>query len=492
MPGPERLTAADRAQLADSGIPLAEAERQLALLAAAGAAPGAPPAARLLRPATVGDGIERIREEEVADLIERAQEAQRQGRFLKFVPASGAASRMFRSLATIAERFPDGRRSALLDAADAGDADAKEVLELAAKLPAMALGQELEARRPGVLARLAQTTGAADLTPLFELFFAATGNAAPLAAYPKGLLPFHWAGDLPRTAFAEQLAEGRHYLKGASGSSRFHFTIAKEFASQFADALECARSAPAAAGERLEVGFSEQRPATQALALDEAGLPARMADGRLLLRPSGHGALLENLAATGGDIVFVKNIDNLLPEERHAELASWKHLLAGKLLEVLAARGGSELDSRPWRVCGVVANSGEPGGGPFWVEDAGGRASLQIVESAEVAAGDAGQLELFRGSTHFNPVDLVVALRDPAGHPWDLERFVDPARGLVAAKSEGGRRLRVYERPGLWNGAMAGWNTLFVEVPAWTFAPVKTVLDLARPEHLDPTRLRLR
>lgn len=487
----ESLTAADRAQLSDCGIPLAEAARQLALLAAAGAAAGTPPATRLLRPATVGDGIERIHEEEVPDLLERAQEAQRQGRLLKFVPASGAASRMFRSLASIAERFPDGRCQALLDAADAGDADAKEVLELAAKLPAMALGQELESRRPGVLARLAQTTAAADLTPLFELFFSIDHGGGGLATLPKGLLPFHWAGDLPRTAFAEQLAEGRHYLRDTSGTSRFHFTISREFASQFADALESARRAPAAAGERLEVGFSEQRPATHALALDEAGLPARTADGRLLLRPSGHGALLDNLAATGGDIVFVKNIDNLLPEERHAELSRWKHILAGKLLEVLASRGGRELDGRPWRVCGVVANSGEPGGGPFWVAEASGRASLQIVESAEVAAGDAGQVALFRGSTHFNPVDLVLALRDPAGRPWDLERFVDPARGLVAEKSEGGRRLRVYERPGLWNGAMAGWNTLFVELPAWTFAPVKTVLDLARPEHLDPTRLRL-
>lgn len=486
MPGPESLTAADREQLRENGIPLAEAERQLGLLAEG------VPATRLLRPATVGDGIERIADEEVPGLLQRAQEAQRQGRFLKFVPASGAASRMFRSLAAVAERCTEGRREDLREAAEAGDADAKEVLSLVAQLPAMALGQELERRRPGVLARLAEATAAADLTPLFELFFAATGNAAPLAAYPKGLLPFHWAGDRPRTAFAEQLAEGRHYLEDETATSRFHFTVSGEFASQFADALTSARRKLARHGERFEVAFSQQLPATQALALDEAGRPARTADGRLLLRPSGHGALLGNLAATGGDLVFVKNIDNLLPEERHAELARWKGILAGKLLEVLAERSGSERDARPWRVCGVVANSGEPGGGPFWVEDASGRASLQIVESAEVAAGDAGQLALFRGSTHFNPVDLVVALRDPAGRPWELDRFVDPARGLVAAKSEGGRRLRVYERPGLWNGAMAGWNTLFVEVPAWTFAPVKTVLDLARPEHLDPTRWRLR
>ena len=486
MPGLESLTAADREQLRDNGIPLAEAERQLVLLA------GGVRATRLLRPATVGDGIERIADEEVSGLLQRAQEAQRRGRFLKFVPASGAASRMFRSLASVAERFAEGRRAVLREAADAGDADAKEVLELAERLPAMALGQELERRRPGVLERLAEATAAADLTPLFELFFAATGNAAPLAAYPKGLLPFHWAGDRARTAFAEQLAEGRHYLKDGAETSRFHFTVSSEFGRQFTDALASARRELARDGERFEVAFSEQLTATHALALDDAGRPARTADGRLLLRPSGHGALLENLAATRGDLVFVKNIDNLLPEERHAEYARWKGILAGKLLEVLAARGGGEADGRPWRVCGVVANSGEPGGGPFWVADASGRASLQIVESAEVAAGDAGQLELFRGSTHFNPVDLVVALRDAGGQPWDLERFVDPARGLVAKKSEGGRQLRVYERPGLWNGAMAGWNTLFVEVPAWTFAPVKTVLDLARPEHLDPTRWRLR
>ncbi len=492
MPGPESLTAADRAQLEECGIPLAEAERQLALLAGDAAASGRPHATRLLRPATVGDGIERIEEDEISGLLARAREAQAGGRFLKFVPASGAASRMFRSLAAVAERFPEGSHQAIRAAADEGDTDAREVLDLVARLPAMALGQELEHRRAGVLARLADVTAAPDLTPLFELFFAATEHGAPLATYPKGLLPFHWAGDRSRTAFAEQLDEGTHYLRDAGGTSRFHFTVAGEFRSQFAGALEGARRDLAGGGEHLDVAFSEQLPSTHALALDEAGLPARTAEGHLLLRPAGHGALLGNLAATGGDLVFVKNIDNLLPGDRHADVARWKRILAGKLLEVAGTHGGSDSGGRPWRVCGVVANSGEPGGGPFWVEGKDGGASLQIVESAEVAAGDAGQLALFRGSTHFNPVDLVVSLRDPAGEPWELERFVDPTRALVAAKSEGGRRLRVYERPGLWNGAMAGWNTLFVEVPAWTFAPVKTVLDLARPEHLDPTRLGLR
>jgi len=478
MAGTGPFTVADRAQLADCGIPIAEAERQLAWLATT------PPAARLVRPATVGDGIERIRDDEIPILLARAQEAQARGRFLKFVPASGAASRMFRSLALIADRFPDGDAAAIRAAADQGDAEAREVIELCAVLPGMALGKALESRQPGGLPRFANATGARSLTSLFELLFSSFDSGRGLADLPKGLLPFHWAGGEARTAFEEHLAEGQHYLRDANGTSRFHFTVAGDFRARFGEELERARRHLARAGSGLEVAFSEQQSSTHALALDEAGRPARTADGSLLLRPAGHGALLRNLAETRGDLVFVKNIDNLLPESRHAGISHWKWLLAGKLLEVEA----SGRAPGPWRVCGVVAAGGEPGGGPFWVEGPQGETTLQIVESAEVAASDAGQLQLFRSSTHFNPVDLVVALRDPEGEPWNLDIFVDPARALVAEKSESGRKLRVYERPGLWNGAMAGWNTIFVEVPGWTFAPVKTVLDLARAEHLQPTR----
>ncbi len=479
MPGAETFTAADRAQLAECGIPIAEAERQLAWLTTA------PPATRLARPATVGDGVERIRDEEVPGLLARAEEAQARGRFLKFIPASGAASRMFRSFAVVAERFPDGDTAAVRAAAASGDNEAREVLELCAKLPGMALAQELESRRPGTLERIAEVTNGRSLAPLFELFFS-SGNGRPaLAALPKALLPFHWAGERRRTAFEEQLAEGLHYLRDVDGVSRFHFTVAAEFRNPLAEEVARARLQFAGAGATLEVGFSEQPSSTHALALDEGGRPARAADGRLLLRPAGHGALLHNLADTRGDLVFVKNIDNVLPESRHPGIALWKRLLAGKLLEAEASRPAPHAVGRPWRVCGVVANRGEPGGGPFWVEGPQGEPTLQIVESAEVATRDAGQLDILRSATHFNPVDLVVALRDPSGEPWNLDLFVEPARALVAEKSEGGKRLRVYERPGLWNGGMAGWNTLFVEVPAWTFAPVKTICDLARAEHLE-------
>ncbi len=484
MAGIEDLSAADRAQLAEAGIPLAEAERQLAMLTAFSSHPRR---ARLARPATLGDGIERIREDEVPELLQRAREAQEQGRFLKFVPASGAASRMFRSLAVTAERFPEGGTAAIHAAAAGGDIEAREVLELCRALPDMALGRDLETRHQIDVARLAELAGPADPSGVSPpIPRSGSGSLAPLFALflggdlPKGLLPFHWAGERPRTAFEEQLAEGIHYLRDAQGVSRFHFTIASEAKDRFAAELENARRHLPHDGSELAVAFSEQEGSTHALALGDDGRPARTADGRLLLRPAGHGALLRNLGATGGDIVFMKNIDNLLPERRHPGIALWKKLLAGKLLQVLAG----DPAPGPWRVCGVVASSGEPGGGPFWVEDPHRGVALQIVESAEVDPDDVEQQRQFRSSSHFNPVDLVVGLRDAGGGPWDLDLFVEPARALVAEKSEGGRKLRIYERPGLWNGAMAKWNTLFVEVPAWTFAPVKTVSDLARTEHL--------
>ena len=440
--GAPPFDASDRVQLEAAGIPLAEAERQLALLAAP------PPRRRLARPATPGDGVERIAPGREGELLERAEAARKEGRLSKFVPASGAATRMFRAL------FLEDEAEATL-----------------AALPATAVGREMLRR-----------AGADGLDSIVD--WLETGPGRAFAALPKALLPFHLEDGAPRTAFAEQLAEGDHYLSPLGDAVRFHFTIPEGDRRRFERELEAARGGHLS----FDVRFSEQLPSTHALALDDDGRPAR-SDGRLLLRPSGHGALLANLArhaAEGGDVAFVKNIDNILPAARHAEIARWKLLLAGRLLELDAGRADR---SRPLRVCGVVANSGEPGGGPFWVERGKGGAppSLQIVESSEVALDDPGQRAIWNASTHFNPVDLVVALRDASGKPHELQRFVDPAAAFVARKSEGGRALRVYERPGLWNGAMAEWETHFVEVPAWTFAPVKTLLDLARPEHrIDP------
>lgn len=466
-----RLDGRDLAQLAAAGISAAEAERQLALLVAP------PPAVRLARPCTVGDGILRLSPERFAELEHRGAEARDAGRLSKFVPASGAASRMFAALVAVRARSLAAGRGALEAAARAGEAEAADALAFARLLPELALARPLAGALGVEVEELARRAGEGPLEPLLAALLDSEGLDA--ARRPKALLPFHLDSDRPVTAFEEQLREGIPYLLDRAARARFHFTVPPGEATAFDSALDEAR--PRFGGAEVEVAFSEQARSTDTLALDEAGRPARTADGRLLLRPSGHGALVANLEATGGDLVVVKNIDNVLPRAHHAEIARWKLALAGLAAELAAAAEGADRD-RPLRVAGVVPNAGEPGGGPFWVDGARG-ATSQIVESAQVARDDAEQRAIFERATHFNPVDLVVALRDPSGRPYRLDRFVDPAASFVTTKVENGRRLTVLERPGLWNGAMAGWRTVFVEVPAWTFAPVKTVLDLARPEH---------
>jgi hypothetical protein len=337
-----------------------------------------------------------------------------------------------------------------------------------------------------------------------------------LASLPKALVPFH-RSDRVRTAFEEQLHEGVRYARDVQGVTRLHFTVPADARSAFEATLQEVRPDP-----RLSVQFSVQSASTDTLALDADGAPFRTADGSLLLRPSGHGALLANLQDCGGDLVVVKNIDNILPGEQHEEVARWKHRLIGHLARLqadvfshlhaitVASPSPAALDAardfantafarsvpseagadeiiaalnRPLRVCGVVSNDGEPGGAPFWVRDADGRDSLQIVELAQVDLGDAEQSDIFRAATHFNPVDLVCNLRDFRGEPFDLAQFVNADTAFVTEKAADGRTLIALERPGLWNGSMAGWNTLCVEVPASTFAPVKTVFDLLRPQH---------
>jgi hypothetical protein len=260
-----------------------------------------------------------------------------------------------------------------------------------------------------------------------------------------------------------------------------HFTVAPEFRDEFARALErYDRVRPFRHDCALEVTFSEQDPATDTLAIDENGQPFRLADGSLLFRPGGHGSLLSNLNALAADIAVIKNVDNILPDERTSDVVHWKLILIG----VLAALQSEQWDGdRPIRVCGVVKNEGEPGGAPFWVTDPDGRQSIQIVESSQVDATHPQQQAIFQSSTHFNPVDIVCGLRDREGRQFDLQRYVDPRAVFIASKTHQGRALHALERPGLWNGAMALWQTVCVEVPGSTFAPVKTVFDLLRPQH---------
>ncbi|HSB62684.1 MAG TPA: DUF4301 family protein [Thermoanaerobaculia bacterium] len=418
----DTFSAEDRTRIEARGLTVEEVERQAALLR------NPPPPAKLLRPCTAGDGIVRFEEGEHAELLALADEAARAGRLSKFVPASGAASRMFASVLGGGPESPE--RKKFFESVDA-----------------------------------------------FAFSFA--GDLDRLAATPKGLLAFHRYPDGSRTAFEEHFFEAAYTVRDGVGTCRIHFTVLPAHRASFEQALsQVLPRVERLTRARFIVSFSEQAPSTDTVAIDEKGRLFRDSEGRLLFRPGGHGALLKNLAGTEGDIVLVKNIDNVVPDDLRAPTLLWKRLLAGTLVRLERA----STRARPLRVCGVVRNEGEPGGGPFWVGGPRGE-SRQIVESAEVDLANPEQAEIWRAATHFNPVDLACSLRDSSGRPFDLSRFVDERAVFIAKKTHEGRTLFALERPGLWNGAMALWETVFVEVPKETFAPVKTALDLLRAEH---------
>ncbi|MFP4446285.1 MAG: DUF4301 family protein, partial [Desulfosudaceae bacterium] len=350
-----------------------------------------------------------------------------------------------------------------------------------------------------------------------------------LEGLPKGLIPFHRYkdGHCP-TAFAEQLAEARELFGERDGSCRVHFTVSPEHKRRVAEHIQTAVRNRAAA-----VDFSTQHPATDTIAADLDNTPFRDENGRLLFRPGGHGALLSNLNELAADIVFIKNIDNVaIAPVRQAHTGDLQ-VLCGLLIlqqqrlfdflrgldkqrpddDTVAAllafvekdlqveppasiRNGSLAEQvdflrrildRPLRVCGVVKHAGEPGGGPFLVQDSRGRRSPQIIEQAQVDMDDPEQKQIWESSTHFNPVIMAAGLCDHAGRPYDLRRFADPSAGIITEKSRNGRTLQALEHPGLWNGSMADWNTIFVELPAAVFNPVKTIFDLLRDGHQQDT-----
>jgi len=480
------LTAEDLRRLDARGIAASRARKQLRILRD----PPSPP--RIVRACTPGDGIRRVEPEEHQSLQELWLEAANDGRVSKFVPASGAATRMFAPLASGADAQPsEGARKFWERRSDFAFSPA---------LADLVTGKRFEdpvAVAEGVVEGL------------------------EYGRMPKALIPFHRSHEGTRTAFVEQLVEAAGYTTNAAGTPvRVHFTVGSEHLELFEQAREALQGLERSQGLAFEVGFSIQDPATDTLSIDADRMPVRKEDEKLLLRPSGHGALLINLERVGGDIVVVKNIDNVLPQERQPEVVYWKRLLIGMVVHLeqqlasvatslfsgeTSATEGAEAVGRilgveppeqeravwlaerlesPLRVCGMVRNDGEPGGGPFWVGGRDDSVTPQIVEASQVDHRDPVQESALRDATHFNPVDLVCSMRNRRGEAYELAGYVDPTTFFVSRKEHDGRALRALERPGLWNGAMAGWNTVFVEVPATTFAPVKTVLDLLRPEHL--------
>ncbi|MEO8218681.1 MAG: DUF4301 family protein [Acidobacteriota bacterium] len=489
----------DLEQLQTHGIEQTEAKRYLALLRQPFAA------IRLSRPCSAEDEIRQLDEADALRLESGGRQAARDGRIMKFVPASGAATRMFNDLAAAIDGPQTRAVERFFDALD----QYPFVEELRETLQRNGIDP---GDRSGTLKALLHTGGLA------------------YSSRAKAFIVFHRHPSGPRTAFEEQLRESVYYARDAHGDVRIHFTVAAEHLRQFQEQLRrIIERVEAETKSRLIVSFSIQHPSTDTLAIDSEGRVARNADGSLLFRPGGHGALIRNLQETGGDLVVVKNIDNILPAERQGEAARWKQVLIGLLAELqsqahdhlrrvrsqsasteevraaaqfleeeLAIRPDSpenaadsenlrqqliERLDRPWRVCGVVRNEGEPGGAPFQVCDDDGHSSVQIVESSQVDMSDDGQAQIWKAATHFNPVDLVCGLRDAEGSGHVLSRFVDTDAVFVSPKFHDGREVKALELPGLWNGGMAGWNTVLVEVPASTFAPVKTVFDLLRPEH---------
>lgn len=439
------------------------------------------------RAASCGDGIRVLDAAGIEQAAARYDRAKESLRVVKFVPASGAATRMFKDLF---EFVREGRRTAVVG-------------ELLANRRRFAFWPELRT----IVGDDADERRTVENIVAEGLRYGET---------PKGLVSFHRYGDEVRKAVEEHLVEGAQYA-AAGGEVKIHFTVSPEHLTRFEALL--AEKIPvyeSRFGVKYRISFSVQDPSTDTLAVNPDCTPFRRADGRLLFRPAGHGALIGNLGKIDADIVFVKNIDNVTTDARRGDTVLYKKALAGVLLalqerifEYLMALEvpGAELEpiaafienelcvklpkdygtallrqvlDRPIRVCGMVRNEGEPGGGPFWVTGADGLETLQIAESNQIAPE---KRELMRLATHFNPVDLVCSFRTSKGGRFDLQEFVDPATGFISRKSDGGRELLAQELPGLWNGAMARWNTVFVEVPITTFSPVKVVTDLLRPEH---------
>lgn len=439
------------------------------------------------RAASCGDGIRVLDAAGIEQAAARYDRAKESLRVVKFVPASGAATRMFKDLF---EFVREGRRTAVVG-------------ELLANRRRFAFWPELRT----IIGDDADERRTVENIVAEGLRYGET---------PKGLVSFHRYGDEVRKAVEEHLVEGAQYA-AAGGEVKIHFTVSPEHLTRFEALLaEKIPGYESRFGVKYRISFSVQDPSTDTLAVNPDCTPFRRADGRLLFRPAGHGALIGNLGKIDADIVFVKNIDNVTTDARRSDTVLYKKALAGVLLalqerifEYLMALEvpGAELEpiaafienelcvklpkdygtpllrrvlNRPIRVCGMVRNEGEPGGGPFWVAGADGLETLQIAESNQIAPE---KRELMRSATHFNPVDLVCSFRTSKGGRFDLREFVDPATGFISRKSDGGRELLAQELPGLWNGAMARWNTVFVEVPITTFSPVKVVTDLLRPEH---------
>ena len=503
------LTAEDKALLEKKGISEEKIAEQLACFEKGF------PFLKLDGAASIEKGILAPAEEEMKAYLE-AWDAYMQGEknIVKFVPASGAASRMFKNMFEFLGAEYD------VPTTDFEKKFFDNVHNFAFFADLNAACEKNNGK--GIDALVAEGNYKAVVANLLE--------AAGLnyGALPKGLLKFHSYEDGVRTPLEEHLVEGALYAAGKTGKVNVHFTVSTEHRELFKALVEEKVAAYAAKyGVEYLVSFSEQKPSTDTVAADMENKPFRD-NGKLLFRPGGHGALIENLNDLDADVIFIKNIDNVVPDRLKDETVAYKKLIAGvlvtlqkKAFEYLELLDGGKYTheqleeiikfvqtdlccrkadikdledadlviylrkklNRPMRICGMVKNVGEPGGGPFLAYNPDGTVSLQVLESSQIDMSDPEKKAMFENGTHFNPVDLVCAVRDYKGNKFNLVNYVDKATGFISYKSKSGKELKALELPGLWNGAMSDWSTIFVEVPLGTFNPVKTVNDLLREQH---------
>lgn len=465
----------------------------------------------LIEAGTIERGILKVEEKKQQDFISVFEEKRSQLSIVKFVPASGAATRMFKFL------YQFLKDSSLTK-------DVSVFLNGLEKFPffedVINKSQVLNPKFDGLI----NGESAVEFikTMLDE-------NRLNFGFYPKGLFPFHKYKTEAVTAFKEHLFEAALYAS-ANSIANLHFTISEDHKSMFDEELKHIKDdVEQKTNVKFDIAFSYQSKSTNTIALTLNNDPYRTGDGNLLFRPSGHGALIDNLNTLDFDLIFIKNIDNIVVYDKSKKVSDYKKLIAGILLEIqdkafkylrlldgelisedlitkielfLSSKMNVVIDSsyksatlkekvaylyrklnRPIRVCGMVKNEGEPGGGPFWVKDESGNVALQIIEFAQIDIENKIQKEIVANATHFNPVDIVCGIKDYKGVKFNLLQFVDDNAAFVSQKSQSGVDIKVLELPGLWNGSMAYWNTIFVEIPVFTFNPVKTVNDLLKPAH---------
>ena len=508
----------DKSQIENHGLTLDKIENQMSLIKAGMSY------SNLVKAATINNGILKYKETEVLDFINTFDQNRSKISMVKFVPASGAATRMFKFLHQFLNNYKVNEESIHSFAERSNN---QELITFFNGIEKQPFYKDVLQKTKSTIPKFKDLSSDAQRLELVKTMLSARG--LNFSNYPKGLLPFHKYNNLVTTAFEEHLMEAALYAS-SNQIADLHFTVSEDHLEKFEKERSLIESRVKEKTENsFNISYSFQKKSTDTIALTKDNKIYKDANCDILFRPAGHGALLDNLNELDYDLAFIKNIDNVVTNKHQQNISNYKKLLAGILLDVqedafkfakkLETNNLSETEivqikkflsdklnvgvspnfeslpkelkmkylkdklNRPIRVCGMVKNVGEPGGGPFWVMDEKENISLQIVESAQVDMNNQKQKNILNSATHFNPVDIVCGLRNYKGEKYNLTNFVDYKAAFVTSKTQSGIDIKALELPGLWNGSMAYWNTIFVEVPLNTFNPVKTVNDLLRDSH---------